>query len=532
MKKALSIALVLSIIFFASCTKKDESLRHLPKTANVVFTFIPSQLQAKSGISNIAETKAYKSFVENLNGEDSEHFSKFNYIFNDSEESGIDLNKSVFFFRNSQYKGFNQSLGVNFHLSDSKKFQEMLEKIIENKADSVEIIEENGIHFLMKKRKEAKHILVWNNETAIAINQIKGRSHNKYLKEFSTNLINQKIGNSLANNEDFLNFYAQRKDISLWVGSDFLENLIPNEYRTIVQMQSPVKLKGIGYHFYTDFQNGKAVMESELILPKDLKNLIEDYKVVKENFDERMLDIIPQSSLFNLSFAINPYEFYRMIKKLYAERQIDTKGMEQMLEASTNIKLEKVLKAFSGEVIINVHDVKLVMEDNKYDTTANPITHYDTKFMYTIAVKLDDEEVYNWALDLFDENEIEMTDGYYTISENDGNNYIAMVNNYILLTNDKDVINNFTTNKKLKPSLADSDIGNHLKKYPVYARINMDYSSYSPDIKNFLDTTYNDEFHIKKKLSEMRYEPENSYKASVTFEFMDKKTNSLKQVLN
>jgi len=528
----LSIAILSLIVFFTSCTKKDESLKHLPITANVVFTFIPSQLQAKSGIENIADTKAYNKFIEDLNDDKADKFESFNYIFNDSKESGIDLNKSVFFFKNSQHNGYNQSIGINFQLTDIEKFQTMIEKMIENHTDSLEIIEEDGIHFLINKKSDSKNILAWNNETAIAINQTKGRSHNKYLKNVSSELINQKLSNSLANNDDFANFYANKKDINLWIGSNFLESQIPNEYRTIVQMQAPIKLKGIGYHFYTDFQKGKAVMESELILPDDLKNLIEDYHIIKKDFDERMLEIIPKNSLFNLSFAVNPYEFYKMIKKLYAERQIDTKGMEQMLEASTNIKLKKILKAFAGEVIINVHDVKIVMVQNEDDTTANSASHPETKFMYSVAVKLDDEDVYNWALKQFDENEIEMTNGYYTINDNDDNNYISMIDNYILLTNDKEVITNFTNHKKLKPSLADSDIGKHLKKYPIYARINMDYSSYSQNIQSFLDTTYNDEFHMKKKLSEMRYEPESSYKASITFEFSDKKTNSLKQVLN
>jgi len=532
MKKALSIAIVLSILFFTSCTKKDESLRHLPETANIVFTFIPSQLQTKSGIKNIAETKAYKRFVDSMTDEKSEHFSKFNYIFNDSEESGIDLSKNVFFFKNSQHKGYNQSIGINFQLADSKKFQEMIEKIIEKKTDSMEIIEEDGIHFLIKKKKDTKSILAWNTETAIAINQTKGRSHNMYLKKFSSNLINQKIGNSLAKNDDFVEFFSKQKDISLWVGTDFLETQIPNEYRTIVQMQSPIKLKGIGYHFYTDFQEGKAVMESELILPDDLKNLIEDYHIIKKNFDEKMLDIVPANSLFNLSFAIDPYEFYRMIKKLYAERQVDTKGMEQMLEASTNIKLEKVLKAFAGEVIINVHDVQIQQVENIFDTSATPSTHLESKWMYTVAVKMDDKEVYQWFLKQFSDNEPEMIDGYYVLFDEDGDDYIAMLDNYMLLTNDKNVIVNFTRKAKLKPSLADSDVGEHLKKYPVYAKINMDYSNYSKETQSFFDSTYNDEFKMKRKLSVIKYEPESSYKAEVFFQFKDKNTNSLKQILN
>jgi len=528
----LSIALLLSIVFITSCTKKDESLKHLPKTADMVFTFNPQQLQEKSEVKNIAETKAYKNFTKNITAEESEHFQSFDYIFKDSDESGIDLAKNVFFFENNQHNGYNTSVGVNFMLANSTKFTAMIEKIVESKSDSIEIVVEDGINYLIRKGKESKSILAWNETTVVAIHQTKGRSNIKYLKENTALLINQKTSNSLASNKDFSEFYSKRKDINLWLGSDFLLSKIPQEYRTIVKMQSPVKLKDIGYHHYIDFQNGNAIMESELILPDDLKSLVEEFHVIKENFDEKMLTIIPQKSLFNLSFAVDPYEFYRMIKKLYAERQVDTKGMEQLLEASTDIKLEKVLKAFAGEVIINVHDIKLLMVSNEDDTTANPTSHTETKFLYSVAVKLDDEEVYNWAVKQFSDNEPEMVDGYYVLFDEDGDNYIAMLDNYLLLTNDKNVIVNFTTKKKLKPSLADSDIGTHLRKYPVYARINMDYSNYSNDIQNFFDTTYNDDLQMKNKLSEIIYEPESSYRSEVSFSFKDKNTNSLKQILN
>ena len=528
----LSIALLLSIVFITSCTKKDESLKHLPKTADMVFTFNPQQLQEKSEVKNIAETKAYKNFTKNITAEESEHFQSFDYIFKDSDESGIDLAKNVFFFENNQHNGYNTSVGVNFMLANSTKFTAMIEKIVESKSDSIEIVVEDGINYLIRKGKESKSILAWNETTVVAIHQTKGRSNIKYLKENTALLINQKTSNSLASNKDFSEFYSKRKDINLWLGSDFLLSKIPQEYRTIVKMQSPIKLKDIGYHHYIDFQNGNAIMESELILPDDLKSLVEEFHVIKENFDEKMLTIIPQKSLFNLSFAVDPYEFYRMIKKLYAERQVDTKGMEQLLEASTDIKLEKVLKAFAGEVIINVHDIKLLMVSNEDDTTANPTSHTETKFLYSVAVKLDDEEVYNWAVKQFSDNEPEMVDGYYVLFDEDGDNYIAMLDNYLLLTNDKNVIVNFTTKKKLKPSLADSDIGTHLRKYPVYARINMDYSNYSNDIQNFFDTTYNDDLQMKNKLSEIIYEPESSYRSEVSFSFKDKNTNSLKQILN
>ncbi len=521
-----SIILIVLVAFLTSCNNKQNSeLQVLPKTVDFVFTFNPHQLQSKSGIKNIAETNAYKKFTENMSPENEKYFNEFDYIFQNSEESGIDLNKNVFFFENNQHKGFLVSMGTSFKLANSDKFTSLMKKIISNNGDTIKINIENNINYIIINNKGKKKILAWNKTIFIGAILSNGRINISHFKKYYLSLFTQNLNNSLANNTDFETFYSKRKDLNLWFGSDFIMSKIPQQYRMIVQMQAPIKLEGIGYHFYTDFQNGKAVIESELILPDDLKNLIENYKIVKETFDKRMLEIIPQKSIFNLSFAINPYEFYKMIEKLYAERQIDTKGMEQMFESSTNIKLEKILKAFSGDVIINIHDVKINVENN--DSSKYADKHLTAKWMYSIAVKMDDKDVYNWAVNKFKKNKLELVDGYYTIN----NSYLAMVDNYVMLTNDKNIIVNFTKRGTLKHSLANSDIGKHLEKYPIYSIINMNYK-YSKDAQFFIDTSYNDKFNMKNKLSDIKYVPESSYKAAITFDFNDKNTNSLKQIIN
>ena len=82
--------------------------------------------------------------------------------------------------------------------------------------------------------------------------------------------------------------------------------------------------------------------------------------------------------------------------------------------------------------------------------------------------------------------------------------------------------------------MSDSDIGKRLNNYAVFARFNMDYTTYPNDVQQYYDSIYSqkDKGGLRRKLSELRYEPKDSYSAEFIMEFKDKEVNSLKQILN
>ncbi len=531
------LALALVALFFSSCQNKPEELKYLPETANFVLTFLPKQLQQESGVDNFSQTKAYQNILKKLDAKQKELFLNYNYIFDNTEESGIDLNKNIFFFGSSNSNGYHQSTGFVVFIKSPDKFKLLMENLISSASDSMEIIEKNGMHYLISTKVNPRKILVWNNTVALANFRIKGRSSTPILMTAINKMMQQKINNSLASNKDFLDFYSHRQDFSFWYSSAMLMDKLPLKYRAVAQMQMPISLKGIYFHQYLRFDKGEIVLQSALVLPDELKDFLKKYKIVKPHFDKKMLGFIPNRSIFNVSFAINPSELLRMIRDLYAERQIDTKGMEQLFEVASNIKLDRVFKALSGDCVFNINNVEFV--DTHYNGTQGKDSLHchankKLKWLFSTVIKLDDEQVYLWLLDQIDNNKIKMPDGYFVLGNNPNNRLFASLKeHYVMITNQKDLIENFVGNTPLSNSLLHSEIAEHLTNYAIYAQLDMDYSTYPNNMQLYFDSIYSHGRGLlfKNKLSQIRFEPKDSYTNDIIVDFKDDSVNSLRQIM-
>ncbi len=525
MKNILGILLLIGLL--SSCQNKNKELRYLPSDANFVMTLTPSVLQQKSGINNIGDTKEYMSIIDNLDSNDRLVFDQFDYIFKNSNESGIDMTKPVFVFSSSNHKGYNRTIGTNFSIKDENKFAQLIDKIISNADDSlgIEKIENDGLHFMISTKASSKNVLAWNNTTAIAFVKAKGYSNRASLIKKAHKLFEQSLSNSLAANNDFNDFFNAHKDISMWVNSKFYMQELPAEYQTMARMQMPISLDNVYFHYYVQFEKGQMALKFELVLPDDLKDFLKEYKIVKPQIDKKMMSFIPKNSIMNISFAINPPELLRMIRDLYSERQIDTKGMEQLFEMATNIKVEKLFKSISGDCIINIHGVKIIRDS---------LVGQKVQWQFSSIVKIDDKDIYQWFVNQADKNMEHEKDGYIIINKGASELYISMRDSYVMLTNDKVLISNFSKDIPLENSLSDSDIANKLNKYAVYAQLNLDYSAYPQDVQNYFNTKYDDKGQVpfKRKLSQIRYEPIDSYSSELIIDFKKKDINSLRQLMN
>jgi hypothetical protein len=520
-----------SLILLNSCQKKPAELKTIPESADFVISLTPSQWQAKSGIQNLSQTEVYQMMVKNYHDSINSHIEAFDSIFQNSKESGIDLDKNIFLFEYSQHNGFVGYSAMSLGLTDAKKFKQMLEKGMYHHADSVEIKTDGDLQILFHKKKNSRAIMAWNSTQAIALMKPKGNVDNESLSSEVKRLFEQNVGKSIANNDDFLDFYEKRKDLNIWFSSDFMLGKLPREYRDALKVQMPFSLQGIYYHWFLDFAAGEASFESELIVPKDLKRFLNKYTIIKNQFDQEMLKYLPKNSFANISFAVNPQEFYRMIKDAYAERQMDISGMQQLVELSYNTNLDSVLGAISGECIINVHDIQLAQKRSEIDSLLQVPT---MELKYSVMLKLDDKNTYEWFLENFYSEKKKLTNGYYILNKNkDSNMYISMIDQYIMLTNDEQLISQFVSQTGFNPSLKDSEIGQHLQNYGLYAELNMDSTFLSQEVKNYLDTTQtiHKKAMMKKAFSSIKYIPQNAYHAKLTMEFNDKETNALKQIL-
>ena len=531
----LSYLLIAFAIIMTSCSSdKPEEIKHIPKDASFVFTINAHDLMIKSGVKNFSETKLYKNISQidstDMDKEGYDKMMEFSYIFENPKESGVDFAKQFFVFRTSNSKGWRQSMVMNFGISDATKFESLITKATKDNMDSMKFEKNANLNYLISTKVDNSTILVWNSETAIIYHAIKGNKGAKYLIKHASGLLNQQLDESIASNKSFMDFYDNRKDVSVWFTSDFMINRLPDQYKTIVAMQLPISTNGIEYRYYLNFEKGYAQAESQLILPDELKSLIDNFKIIKDNFDDQMLQYIPQKSFANLSIAIDAHELYRMIKYLYNERQINVDGMESMAEAAMGVDFEKIFTSINGEMIFNVHSISIEKQNDTIEKDCG--NSIDVKA--SVLIKLENEEVYKSTLKLFDENKKQMVDGYYEILDEGSELYITMVDNIMMLTNDRSVIIGFVNHEAQNPSLKDSQIAKYLNNYALFGMVNMDLSKYDSGVQDYYNKQYSrlDKASLRNKLSEIRYEPSDSYNTKLVLEFKDKQRNSLEVLFN
>lgn len=533
------LAILSLALFISSCGNKPEDLSHIPQNTDFVLTFNPQQFKSKSGIENFANTNIYKHIISSdtsdIDAQMLSKFHEFDYIFEDEKESGVDFTKQMFIYSMSNKNGYQTSFAINFGISSVDKFETLLKKATEKYKDSLIFSDNDGVNYMMSTKENNKGIIAWNDKTAIIYGVNKGMSYDKYLIERSVDLVNLSVSNSIAVNKSFVEFYENRKDISVWVNSDFIIGKIPKEYKTIVSMQMPLNPKGIEYRYYVSFEKGVAEIETELILPDDLKNFMSEYEIIKSEFDKDILSYVPANSIFNFSIALDAHEFYRMVKDLYKERQMNIDGMESLAEMSLDTDIEKIFEAINGEFIINVHDVN-IKEYPKHDT----VVHKDCNqkgflnMKMSMFVKLDNDELYKLLLRQFNKHESKKVDGYYSLFDDDQPFYTTMVENIMIITNDESVVKNFVGGKSQNPSLKDTEVGKALDNYALYGKASLDYNSYGVDVQEYYDNKYSkhDMSKLRHKLKEIRLVPQDSYTNKVIIELKDKDRNSLEVLFN
>ncbi len=532
------IATISIALFVSSCGNKPEDLTHIPQNADFVLTINPQQLKDKSGLDNFSNTSMYKHIISSDTSEiDAKmiaKFREFDYIFKDDKESGVDLNKQMFIYSMSSKNGWQTSFAINFGISDNLKFETLLKKATEYDSDSITFSDKDGINYMLSTKKSNKVIIAWNDNTALIYGIDKGHKSSALLMENSLELIDLSLSNSIAVNKSFVEFYENRKDISVWVNSDFLMGKLPKEYKAIVNMQMPLNPKGIEYRYYVSFEKGAAEITSEFILPDDLKSFMSEYKIIKSEFNKEILSHIPANSIFNFSIALDAHEFYRMIKDLYKERQMNIDGMESLAETTLDTDIEKIFEAINGELVFNVHDVSIkdILKDDSVEYVHCNQKSIDMKM--SMFVKLDNDELYKLFLRQFNKHESKMVNGYYTLFDGNTPMYTAMIENVMVVTNDESVVKSFVENKAQKPSLNDTEIGKALDNYALYGKANLDYSTYGDDVQEYYNNKFSkhDMSKFRYKLKEVRLVPQDSYTNKIIFELKDKDRNSLEVLFN
>jgi hypothetical protein len=506
-RKVLFSGLAMMVVMTA-CTKKDypENLSIIPKESSLVACINLKTLVEKADLGNLEKSIAYKSLEEGL-------FSSqpaLRKIAEDPTKSGIKFSEAFLFLT-----GGGQT-GASFELKSASQFEAALQAIATEANTTLVIHSETGCHYTLLSENDQLS-LVWDKQKALLI-------MSKMTQDEAVALFNTPQDSGILTVSDFVAFYRQKKDLSLWIRNDKATGSLNALLKTPVsgaEKAGTELLKGTFTHVSIEFKTGEIACTSETTPVEQAKKVNTQY--VRTPPDNNLLSYFPQKTYLMGHLSLNLPAIIQQLSK---------SGKDTTALKSAGIY--RAAEALDGNLAFSVFDFAEGMI---------PLP----RFILAAGVK--DPSIYTDLLTLIPPMvQQRQTGSYTTISFGDIAVYLAQNKQYLMATNDEAMMQSFVANRPQKVSLLDATPISTSRDSPASFYFNLDLSTYPPAILNLLgsftgssnalagndngngneDPKIKDLFFMKDML--LAYHPETAT-GELTFHLKDTRRNSLAVIL-
>lgn len=326
---ALGLMLVL-----ASCGEKNPYTNALPKDAATVISLDMKSMAKKSGMDKQLQQSMGEMMKSALKGTADALVQK---ITEDPEESGLRLTDRVYFFVMPQM----EMGGVLVRVADEGKLEDLVEalhgqQMCEAPADG------DGCRWTVMNGGLA----AWTKSAFLLV------VHNgdpKDLQHQASMWLRQKEGEGYAGTPDFKKLKDSNDDIAMVASL----NLMPKQYLSMATMGLPadLKLQDLKAFYTLDFQDGKAVLEMEVMTEnKVYKDLLKKQAEVVGPQKGSYLKAFPANTVGWLGFYMNGAKAYDLLRENPTVRQ-------ELDNSMMPLDFEAIFKAVKGDVALAVPEV-------------------------------------------------------------------------------------------------------------------------------------------------------------------------------
>lgn len=265
MRKSIwGLALLVVVMFLASCSKKTEYTNAIPKDAAMVVSFDFKAMAQKSGIDGKEGEKVVAKLTDALkSGLEGNALKTAEKLVQNPSESGLSLTDKVYIFATQQSSSF----ALLAKVSDEGKLENLL-KALKDEQICEELKEEDGSVWT----KMGNALCAFNNGTFMIMANVKGDAEG--VKGTVLSLMHQEAENSFTSKSDFAKLNNAKGEIAMVMDM----SIIPNEVTMQMRMGLPADLKLEDMKFLVDicFEKGKVVINSESLIEN--KELIASYE--------------------------------------------------------------------------------------------------------------------------------------------------------------------------------------------------------------------------------------------------------------
>jgi len=524
--------LMVALVFLASCSNEKSQLTATPSDAGFVMVVNGKALKEKGNIKSISETKMYQKMLSEISEEDMQEFKQFEYLFKNTEESGIAINDEFNLFV-TMVAG-EPEVGFNFLVLDKAKVDALFNKVTEKEKD-INVVSDGDVSYISSK----EGLIAWDDKQLLALAQEDLESD--ALLDKAKTLLKQTASESISSNSNYSDFYAKRKDLSIWFNYDlFLDNMAPAQ-QMIISSQLPFSMKGTYLYGFISFEKGQVVAEYQSVMNDEMKSFIKNYQFINNDFDTDVLKMLPKTSFANLEISINLLDYYHMFIDMYKEKQVNTDMYTAQAEQELGMSIDDLLKSFSGEMAVSMHGINMkektnmsfeIGDDGQYKMVEKKSMQPDV--LYSSVIKFNDDKLWNILEKRAGEMNLQKQDGYYSIPQAGVN--IGYVNNTMLITNDVDLMKTVLADGSIDPNMKSTDVASYLAKYPAYLEINMNLNDYPDDVKAYVEKQGKEDseelFKLLSTYKRLQIIPTDIYSAKIILQLNDDSKNSLDVILH
>ena len=487
-----SIVLIVSIMFFSSCSNTPKSLKAIPQETNMVSVIDMHSILKKGKLDEISNFKFFKTFKKELRNENRKMSKIMGNIIKNPTSTGINFSNDLFMFYVNEAKD-EQFFCISIDLQNEETFVEFIESVIDELGVNYNVEKEENYNYIILKGEVA---IAWDKEKAVLLSA-ENRSSRKNLDLEIETLFELKAKDQIIAKEEFKTFYARKKDISIWCSTNLFED---NYYFKNIEKELDFEITNNYIAAFLDFESDFISITGTITPNEDVEKMMEENNIWDTKFNTETLNYLPNDSYANVSLSLDPLAYYNILSE-----EDDFIKTEKKFNKEMDFSLKEVISSFKGNAVFSLSGFEQVQYE-AYSYNYKKVTKETTLPVMGLVFDLNSDDILRKIIKKIPEGKLEKRNDYYVLKvDNKYSVYLAYNNELCLITNDKNSVKAFETGGIKTNSLKNSNFASKFSESGYYAYLNLDYNDYPKEIKKkFKDAQNNKEeklFKIWNKLA-------------------------------
>lgn len=418
--------------------KNAGAVRLIPSDGFMVANLNLGDMVKKADMEDLSRTLLYQ-LIEDL----SEEEEVLNRMMEDPLSSGLDLRSDVWLFTvpNGRYGSFLVGLGVDMY--NEKDFEAFLEEL----PGRPRTLRTEDYSYLEIDKNEA--ILCWDSEKILLLGSPRGSTYDLGYRAGELMTLSKSQG--LVSSSEFIDFYQQKTDASLWMNMDEAFSALGSDIDPEVRRQ----FNGSYLSAFLNFEKDGVHLSLDFALNDKLQSTYS--KMYANDFNQDLLRYVPLNSLGVASVSINPKEVWAFL-----EDQMDGRSLPGGVRDSIN----NLLSQLKGSGVLALLDLK----ENRYNSDPLPV--------FALAFDIENRELLDRILEDEPSYKVRRSKDYWEYRDGDDTFYIGYFKGSCVLTNDYSCIQTAIQGGYGKNSFAESSVRRELINSNLFAYVNTNFNDW------------------------------------------------------